>query len=427
MRILHITHQYPPDDVGGVELHTQTVARELAARGHAVSVFYRRSAEGWGLERRQEGDVTVWAAWSGPIQPTGRFLATFRDEPILQGFRRVLGEARPDVVHVQHLMGLPIAVIEVVQQAHIPFVLTLHDYWWLCANAQLLTNDTEQLCAGPEWWVNCGRCALARAGQGDKRWLAPAIAPLFAYRQQRLQHIAALAARIIVPTRFTEEAYRPLALPANRVTVIPHGIAVPASPPLPPAAEEGRQGLRIAYVGGIARQKGVHVLIEAVNDLPHDGVQLAIFGDEQAYPEYAATLRALATHPGIRFAGRIPNQQVIQTLAQFDVVVVPSIWYETAALVVQEAFAANVPVVASDLGALRERVQHGADGLLVAPDDVSALHDALLELLRDPALRVRLRGGIQPVRTIAEQVNDTEAIYVEVAQAMEKGYPQGTM
>src|ERR671917_1483815 len=100
MRILHVVHQYPPDYIGGVELHTQALARVLAERGHQVSVFYRRSAEGVGLERRQEGDVTVWAAWSGLVQPTGRFLASFRDEPILDAFRRVLDEAAPDLVHV---------------------------------------------------------------------------------------------------------------------------------------------------------------------------------------------------------------------------------------------------------------------------------------------------------------------------------------
>ncbi|HEX8682453.1 MAG TPA: glycosyltransferase family 4 protein [Ardenticatenaceae bacterium] len=429
MRILHVVHQYPPDYIGGVELHTQALARVLAERGHQVSVFYRRSAEGAGLERRQEGDVTVWAAWSGLVKPTGRFLASFRDEPILDAFRHVLEEAAPGLVHIQHLMGLPLALVDLLRQKNVPFVLTLHDYWWLCANAQLLTNDSEELCEGPELWINCGRCALARAGRDNVLWLAPTIAPIFAYRNSRLHRIAELAAHVIVPTTFTRETYQPLNLPSHKLTVIPHGIAVPsvttfnlegdASAPAVSGRRSsvvGRPPFRIAYVGGLARQKGVHVLIEAVNHLPREGVSLTLYGDEAAFPEYVAELKALVSHPRIHFAGRIPNEQLLQALTDVDVLVVPSIWYETAALVIQEAFAAGVPVIASNLGALRERVRHGEDGLLVPPGDPAALRKALLELLQDPTLRARLRNGIRPFRTIEQQVDDIEVIYHQVLQ-----------
>jgi glycosyltransferase involved in cell wall biosynthesis len=415
MRILHVVHQYPPDYIGGVELHTQALARGLAERGHQVSVFYRRSAEDAGLERRQEGDVTIWAAWSGLVQPTGRFLASFRDEPILDAFRRVLDEAAPDLVHIQHLMGLPFALVDLLRRKNVPFVLTLHDYWWLCANAQLLTNDSEELCEGPELWINCGRCALARAGRDNALWLAPTIAPIFAYRNARLHRVAELAAHVIVPTTFTRDTYEPLNLPSHKISVIPHGIAVsPSTVHRPPSSDRAR--LRIGYVGGLARQKGVHVLIEAVNHLPREGLSLTLYGDEAAFPEYVAELKTSATHPGIHFAGRIPNEQLLQALTDVDVLVVPSIWYETAALVIQEAFAAGVPVIASDLGALRERVRHGEDGLLVPPGDPHALREALLELLQDPTLHARLRNGIRPVRAIEQQVNDIEAIYHRVLQ-----------
>ncbi len=409
MRLLHLVHQYPPDYIGGVELNTQQLAREQARRGHDVAVFYRRSAVGSGLERWDEQGVQLWAAHAGIVAPTGRFLATFHDPSLVALFEQMLDAVRPEVVHVQHLMGLPAALVECLIARNIPYLVTLHDYWWGCANAQLLTNDSETVCDGPEGWINCGRCALARAGV-SQLWAAPALAPLFAYRQHRLAALLDGASCVIAPTHFTLGMYRRMGFPLKGAMVLPHGIVPPNVPGLSLLDRHGRESLRVAYVGGVAQQKGVHVLVEAMNHLP-EGAHLSIFGDLDAFPDYVAFLRRLVTHPHIRFEGRVPNETLLPTLAGYDLLVVPSIWYETAALVIQEAFAVGVPVIVSGLGALRERVRDGVDGLLVPPGDPLALAAALRRFLDEPMLLQRLQQGIRPVRTIAEQVNDLEALY----------------
>ncbi|MGH2543012.1 MAG: glycosyltransferase, partial [Ardenticatenaceae bacterium] len=323
-----------------------------------------------------------------------------------------------------HMMGLPAAIGELIRRKGIPYVITLHDYWWGCANAQLLTNDREELCEGPERWINCGRCALARAGLQQGAWAAPAIAPLFAYRERRLRPILEGAQRLIAPTTFTREMYRKMGLPVGKVDVIPHGIRLREAWSPSRVERPGSGCLRVAYVGGIARQKGVHVLVEAINRLSYEEVQLSIFGDLSLYPDYVAELRALSQHPGIRFEGSIANPDLLPRLATADVLVVPSIWYETAALVIQEAFAAGIPVIASDIGALRERVRHGGDGLLVPPGDADALHAALRRLLDKPSLLPRLRAGIGPVRTIDEQVDEIEELYRTVISQTQGATPR---
>ena len=157
------------------------------------------------------------------------------------------------------------------------------------------------------------------------------------------------------------------------------------------------------------------MLIEAVNPLPADGVGLSIIGDTAAFPDYVTQLRQLARHPGITFSGRLPRNQLWAALAHIDVVVVPSLWYETAALVIQEAFAARVPVVASRIGALGERVRDGVDGRLVPPGDVAALHDLLHQFWSDSSLLAQLRAGIRPVQTIQEHVRAVESTYAQIA------------
>jgi len=424
MKILHLVHQYPPDYVGGTEHYTQSVARALAARGHDVSVFYRHSAPGHGLTRRPADGVDVWAAWDGVQNPTRRFMATFGDRFLMDTFSEALAETRPDLVHIEHLMGLPAQLVGAIRQRGIPLVVTLHDYWWICANAQLITNYSQKLCSGPHAWLNCARCVLARGGAGRLWAAAPGLVPLLAARDRALRRVLLDAAQVIAPSPFVKEWYGANGLPGERVLVLPHGVERPAlvaarsdgEIPSPGMARDG--AFRVAYIGGLAPQKGVHVLVRAFNeafgqDEMHQP-ELWIAGNEGFDPAYSRHLRSLAG-PGVRFLGLLNRQQVWQCLAQVDVLGVPSLWHETFSIIAHEAFVARLPVIASRLGALPGAICDGVNGLLVSPGDISAWSAALQHLAGDPAFRERLREGIQPPMTIKEHVDRLEAVYAKAA------------
>lgn len=409
MQILHIIHQYLPEKIGGTELYTQTLARHQMAQGDSVALFTPSQAAS--SERPLAADeadgLRIYRVPLGRRSATAVFRSNFRQPALAQAFHEVLRREQPDLVHVQHLMGLPFSLADQIKQSSIPLIITLHDYWYLCANAQLLTNFDGTVCAGPNWWLNCARCALARSGHPRAYPLIPAVAPVFAVRHGRLQSILNQAATLIAPTHFTANIYRQLGVAAEKIQVIPHGIELPAQ--LPPRSRQ--KGLLIGYVGGIAPQKGVHILIEAVNQLMGTDLQLMIYGDLNAFPQYAAQLQAEAAHPGIAFHGRLAHDQLWQTLVTFDVLVVPTLWYETASLIVQEAFAAQVPVIASDIGVLPERIRDGVDGRLFPPGDAAALAAILGQMAKNPELLADLRAAIQPVFTIQQHVAAVTAVY----------------
>lgn len=416
MRILHIIHQYLPEHVGGTELYTQSLARAQAAAGHRAAIFFPSGsapADSALIGEQDAAGVHLYPCHTGPRSRSAVFWSTFRQQGIARGFTGVLEAEQPDLVHVQHLMGLPAAIIDQVVAASIPYLVTLHDYWFPCANAQLITNYDHTLCAGPDRWINCGRCALARAGR-DSRAAAPLLAPLLGYRSRLLRRVLAQATRVIAPSEFVRQKYAELGAPLGNMVIVPHGIEMPVEASTEAPVERRPGELHIAYVGSLAWQKGVHVLIEAVNGLPAEGVRLAIYGDLTHYPDYVADLRARAQHPGIRFAGPVDRASLWARLSEADLLAVPSLWHETSSLAAQEAFAAGVPVLASDLGALRERVQHEQNGLLIAPGDARAWRRQFKRVLADPALLPRLRAGIQPVRTIAEHLAEIAAIYEQV-------------
>jgi len=411
MRILHLVHQYMPDYVGGTELYTQWLAEHLSQRGHRVAVFYRRSGQGATLDKRVDAhEVQVWAATAGLLTPRRRFLATFGDASLLTAFQAAITESQPDLVHLQHLMGLPLALVDYLQQVGLPYIITLHDYWWVCANAQLLTNYSQALCNGPQAYLNCARCALARAGRPQFWPALPGLAGLLAWRNRRLRQVLQSACRLIAPTQFVAGWYAAHGAPAEKLQTIPHGLPLPPQIPRPETRPE--RPFRFAYIGGLTPQKGVHCLVAAFNTLASDAT-LWIAGDEMADPDYAAWLRREAA-PTVRFLGRLSRAQVWEVLAQVDVVVVPSVWYETFSFIISEAFAAGVPVIASALGPLAERINHAVNGFLVPPGDIQALCRTMGRFLAEPVLLSQLQAGIGPPQTIEAYTEKMIALYQAV-------------
>lgn len=408
MRILHIVHQYPPDHVGGVELYTQGLAHELTQRGHAVTVFTRRDGAGAGWRMDEATGAPVYRAWAGALTPPQRFLVTWGNRALVDAFAAALDQTQPDLVHVQHLMGLPTQIIDLLRSRNLPYLVTLHDYWWVCANANLLTNYSQASCTGPQGYVNCTRCLVARAGRPLLWAGAPAIVGGLAWRVQRLRSVLASAAHLLTPSDFVRRWHAAHGIPGKRIQVLGLGVERPPADFTPPQRVQNGV-IRLLYLGGIAPLKGVHVIIEALREVRGD-VELWVAGDLTADPQYVQQLPALST-PQVRFLGRLGRRQVWETLAQVDALLTPSLWHETYCLTAREAQVAGVPVLASPMGALSEAVTHEVNGLLIAPGDVAAWRAAIQRCVDEPGLLARWRAQITPPPTIQEHVDELEMVY----------------
>ena len=175
--------------------------------------------------------------------------------------------------------------------------------------------------------------------------------------------------------------------------------------------------MRVGFVGTLAEHKGAHLLVRAVRTLPMDmPVALKIYGALDQFTDYGLMLRELAgADDRIEFCGTFPNNKVGEVMAGLDVLAVPSIWYENTPLVVYSAQAAGTPVVASDVGGLREAIRDGENGLLFRMGDTQALAAALARLVEDRTLLKKLaRGAVKP-RSVAEYVDQLEEVYGEIA------------
>jgi glycosyltransferase involved in cell wall biosynthesis len=178
--------------------------------------------------------------------------------------------------------------------------------------------------------------------------------------------------------------------------------------------------IRLGYLGQINALKGVDVLIrEYIGGDFGDGMTLTLHGRLDQSPGYAAHVQEMAEgNPHIRFAGPYLHPQLGQLMSEIDALVVPSVWPENAPLVVQEAFAAKIPVIASNMGGLPEFVHHGENGLLFDPHQEGSLLAQLRRLRQEGTpLLERLRAGIPQVLTIAEESQHLLELYRQAIAA----------
>jgi glycosyltransferase involved in cell wall biosynthesis len=155
----------------------------------------------------------------------------------------------------------------------------------------------------------------------------------------------------------------------------------------------------VVFAGRLSPEKGVDTLIDAVGRLS-GSVRLDVAGDG---PDRERLERLAGGR--VRFLGRVDADTVDALIGEAVAVAVPSRWYENQPMIVLEAFARGVPVVATDLGGTPELVRHGTDGFLVAPDDAAGLAAALQTLVDDPA-RSRAMGKAARERAVTEFAPD---------------------
>jgi glycosyltransferase involved in cell wall biosynthesis len=452
VRILHAIHDFLPRHRAGSEIYALELCRELGRRHHVTLVCADFEPA------RPHGHVT-WRLHQGvPIVELtnnwtcASFEDTYRPPLIGERIAQVLHAVQPEVVHVHSLLNLSFDLPAMARARGIPVVATLHDYSLVCpAGGQRIHRRDEHLCEA----IDAGRCArcvrespiFAHVSLGRLAGALPApglvgrVAKAVARRRPGVAtRLAGLAARaplmpvgahdierrleaarrlfdevdlFVAPSRSMAAEFERLGIDPARLRVSDYGLP-PLVPPLDRTPRDPGAPLRIGYIGTLAWHKGVHVLLEAMRELPARACELRVFGDPRVFPEYTASLRERAAGLPVRFMGAFDRDRVAEIYGQIDVLVVPSLWLENSPLVVHEAFMADVPVVAARIGGLPELVEDGRSGLLYDPRSPAELAAALRRLLDGGHELERLVRARPAVKSIREDAETWEAAYADV-------------
>ncbi len=361
MRILLLSWEYPPRVVGGLGRHVAALSRTLAAAGHEVHVVTRDHPDAPAEEWLDDGIHVVRVAEAPPFIPFSDLISWVLafNNGVQAAAQRICTQYDIDVVHA-HDWLVAYAAAALKGTHDLPLVATVHatEYG---RHQGWLPGPMNKLIHQVEWWLT--------------------------YE----------ARRVVTCSRYMrEQVNRIFELPADKVDVIPNGVAVQDYALPRPEVDAFRARVcpdarMVLFAGRLEYEKGVQTVLHTLIRLNAEvgPVHFFIAGTGTYSDELRKMVDELGVGDHVTFTGFLEDEELRLHYAAADVAVAPSI-YEPFGLVAIEAMACGTPVVVGDTGGLREIVSEGDTGLRVRPDDPDALADALVEVLTDEVLAARL-------------------------------------
>jgi glycosyltransferase involved in cell wall biosynthesis len=396
MRILIFHNWY--QQAGGEDAVVRAEIDLLGEHGHDVSLLDadNKAISGFGAKVRTATNVAHSRA----------------------AFEHVQGEiqrVRPHVVHVHNFFPLLTpAILDASRESGVPIVHTLHNFRLLCPAATMLRDGRPcELCLSGST-LNAVRYRCYRdsyAGSAAVAWMVSLHRYLMTFQRK--------VDRFITLTQFERRVFARAGFPADRITVRANATADPGRPGKRDRARGARSGDGgyALFLGRLSSEKGIETLLKAWRDVP---LELRIAGDGP----YAPHVRAADRDPRecVRYLGYVSADEVHKQLAGAQFLVMPSECYESFGMVLIEAFAHGVPVIASDLGAMAEIVDNEKTGLLFPAGRARALAAAASSLAADAALRQRMGKAARAVYeeryTLERSYERLIEVYTEVTEGV---------
>ena len=342
MRVLVVHESY--QQRGGEDAVAAAEAEQLELHGHTV-LRYSRSND----ELRDQGPLRIMKAG----------IATVWAKKSFHDLERLLIAGKPEIVHFHNTLPLisPAAYYACARQG-IPVVQTLHNYRLVCPAATFLRGG--QLCEECLGRRVAWRAVAYGCYRGSRAASAAVTAMLATHRalgtwQTKVDAYIALS-------EFARKKHIAGGLPPQRLVVKPN--FVHPDPGSRSAEEAGRYAL---FVGRLSEEKGLRGLLAAWKRLARP-IPLFLLGEGPMREEIAPQMGT----PGLSEAallGSVPRAEVLRWMRGARFLVCPSHWFEGCPLVIVEAFACGVPVIATGHGPTAEMIDHGRTGLHVVPGD----------------------------------------------------------
>jgi glycosyltransferase involved in cell wall biosynthesis len=376
MKVLFLSNMYPPHVIGGYEALCQEAVEGFAGRGHQVSVLtstygYAREFSEGNVHRllSLEGDLQFYRmrdAWTYPQ----------RRERNLEHLRRLIAKENPDVVFI----------------------------WGMWNLSRSLAREAERLMGARVVYYLANPWPI-EANMHRQFWDAPATS----FAKTVAKKLLRIPARVILREEWEkvplEFVHAPCCSAAQRDQLLDAGVPLKDAPVVYEGidlknylaradrrAYENNDTISLVFVGILAEHKGVHTILEALNQLSAEEkkrVRLTILG--KGHQQYEARLRSLVDQYHlsdlVAFHAPIPRAELPEFLGGFDVLLLPSIWAEPLARIMQEGLASGMVVVGSANGGTAETIVHGENGLLFEAGNASDLAGQVRRLLNDPSLR----------------------------------------
>lgn len=443
MNILHALGWYYPENLGGTEVYVASLTARLNAAGHSCTIVAPLAGADSTDTYVREG-IRVFRypipAALNRAEAQGRIRVRGAEE-----FDGIVRSLRPDIVHFHtFLAGLGVDEVRVAREHATAVVGTNHlaSLGFVCQRGTLMRWGTEA-CDGICRPLKCASCELQH--RGLNRPLATAVGLVgFAFRgsaaslpegkattsllmtdliydnQRKQAELLSLLDRFVFLNKKAMSMVIANGAPIEKLALNYLGAShenvqrKPAPDLVPTSAP-----ITIGYVGRFTSIKGVLDLARAVRSLPSSlefTVEMHGWVDDSESAGIVKQLREITRDDSrLRINPPIAGADVPRVMASFDVLWVPSVWFENGPTVVSEAFAAGTPVIGTTIGAMPELIRHDVDGLLLEPGDWRSIASTIRRIVERPADTIDVwRTNVPLPRTMSRITEDYLAMYREV-------------
>jgi glycosyltransferase involved in cell wall biosynthesis len=431
MKVIHCLNHFLPDRVAGTEIYALMLAKSLCRFDIesliVIPGFEANEDEEYVIDRVR---VIKYAASKGDVNNrTG-----------LNRFQRILQNERPDIVQFHEFTlgrGITVKHITRAKQLGIKTVMTFHIADYTCLSGSLVQKD-GRLCAG---LMSCRKCAFCTWHTRKMSSLQAVFlyglylsTSVFRYNLTRINKklgtaisfpaiVKQLKSDLLKATEHCDKIvtltdwYRLIleknGIPSSQITVISQGLANKENRELLPDKSVSRVGapLKVMFIGRITSFKGVDLLIEAVCRLSGKPILLDIYGKDDDGDYALSCKKQSENQENICWKGALAPALVLNTMQEYDVLCLPSAFSEMSPLVIQEAFAAGIPVLASNVYGNAEQIKDGINGWLFKFKDSVDLTDKLQFLIDNKEKIAEAKKNIPETKSFDEVAKEYSDLY----------------
>lgn len=387
LKVLQVHNRYRQG--GGEDVAVEREAAVLRNGGHEVLQFQ--------VENPSDHLAAARKLSLAPWNPGARGSI----EEVTAGFQ-------PDVAHVHNTwFSLSPSVFGGLSNRGVPTVMSLHNYRLMCVNGLLLRDGAP-----------CERCVGSSALDGVRfrcyrdSYVASAIAAL-TLGLNRANDTWDSVAVFLANSPFVKQTYVDAGFSSEKIDVKPNFADDPG-----PRRRPANESSTVLYVGRLSSEKGIGFLLDLWGRTD-PALALRVVGDGPLLDDLRTR------HPDVEFVGSLPPERVREEMLDARALVFPSITYETCPLVILEAFAAGIPVLASRRGPMSDLLANVGEEWLREPGEADDWAEGVRLLADDQAIAVageRARADYRQRFTPQIALERLESAY---ARAMHRGQTRG--
>jgi glycosyltransferase involved in cell wall biosynthesis len=442
LKIIQVLPFFLPLNVGGTEVYVWSLCKYLQQHGIEAEVlvpnFGRNDFEeyvydGIKVVKYPENTIPGRLHKMGLEFPEG-----------IKYFKEYLCQSNPDWVHFHGLYGsVGITMKHITETKELGFraLYTMHLAGHICRAGTLVYKEKE-LCDGKISIRRCASCVMVHRHQPD--WLANimsvagwtlqalgleagywnssigtglSMGSRIAGMRKDLENIAASCEKVIVLTDWFRKLMIVNGFPAAGLVLIRQALPYGKLTSLTgePLQFNYPSSVKIIFAGRIDALKGLDLLLRTMQEFPEKQIELSIYGKAEDEDYHRLCLHLSEGKTNIHWRGVLPPDQMIGAFRNHDMLCLPSAFSEMSPLVIQEAFAAGIPVLASRVYGNMEQIEDGKNGLLFAFRSEKDLKRQILLLIQQPDLLETLKKNVNPPSSFDEVGRQYEDIYKSIA------------